>query len=287
MKWTIIRRLLFGVHNAKGKSMRASMPNESKNDENCILRVSTFITQGDREDQQDCFGYYLHDTEGFFTVCDGMGGREGGALASRIAVDSILAEYEEQYPVEGVQHFLEESAKNASDKISQLQNANGVPLGAGSTCVQVLIQNNDMYWSSVGDSRLYLLREEEFLQLTIDQTYGTVLSEQYKNGDIDAETYIRESKTRKAEALISYLGMDQLELVAGSVEPIKVLPGDRIVIMSDGLYKIVPDDEMKRVLVNFRNLRETIHALEQKAHKNAKYQEKSRDNMTVMIIEIK
>lgn len=267
--------------------MRASMSTESKNDENCVLRVSIFLTQGDRADQQDCFGYFLHDKEGFFAVCDGMGGRDGGAIASRLAVDNILAGYEEHYPVGDVQRFLEESAKNASDRILELQTPNGEPLGAGSTCVQVLIRDCDMYWSSVGDSRLYLLRGEEFLQLTIDQTYGTVLAEQYKSGIIDAETYIHESGTRKAEALISYLGMTQLELVGCSVDPIKVETGDRIVIMSDGLYKLVPDDEMKRVLINFRNLREAIHALEQKAYKNAKYQEKSRDNMTVMIIEVK
>jgi len=142
-----------------------------------------------------------------------------------------------------------------------------------------------LFWCSVGDSRAYLLRGEEFVQLTQDQNYGTVLNEQLKSGIIDRERYERESV--HSEALISYLGMGNLSLIDYNNTPLKLESKDKIVIMSDGLYKQVPLEDIRRVIVNFKDSGEALRALDTKTEKAARRKEKSRDNMTVAIISVK
>ena len=127
------------------------------------------------------------------------------------------------------------------------------------------------------------MRKGEIVQLTQDQNYYTVLLGKRKAGLLDETEFYKESK--RGEALISFLGIGNLELIDYSEIPVDLEKEDRIIIMSDGLYKT--DSEILRILSNFKNIEEAVQALEIKAEKNAKSNQKSRDNMTIALIGIK
>lgn len=265
--------------------MRIYKDDQLISDSNSIFEIAAIAVLGDREDQQDSFGFDLKSDEGVVIVCDGMGGYEGGKLASEVAVDCILKEYQDGYPCDNHIRMLTEATKKANDKICTLKSRNGKPLNAGSTIVTVLINRNGLCWCSVGDSRAYLLRDGEFVQLTQDHNYLTVLNEKLNSGMIsESEFYIERSK---GEALISFLGVGELKLVDCNVHPVELKSGDKIIVMSDGLYKIVSDEEISRIIDNFSNTGEAVMALEMKAKKNAKSKGAVRDNMTVAIMKIK
>ena len=269
----------------RGFSMQNYKDNQLVNNENSIMTLSAISVIGDRDSQQDSFGYSLKSNEGIVVVCDGMGGHKGGKAASSIAVEKFVSDYEANVSAEDPWQALIRTAKESDAVISGLRDDSGRVLNAGSTCVAIIVKNDKLFWCSVGDSRAYLLRGEEFVQLTQDQNYGTVLNEQLKSGIIDRERYERESV--HSEALISYLGMGNLSLIDYNNTPLKLESKDKIVIMSDGLYKQVPLEDIRRVIVNFKDSGEALRALDTKTEKAARRKEKSRDNMTVAIISVK
>ncbi|MBR3919782.1 MAG: serine/threonine-protein phosphatase [Clostridia bacterium] len=254
-------------------------------DENSAFQMAALSVVGDREDQQDSFGYALKQDEGLIVVCDGMGGHEGGKTASEMAVQTFLTRYSEEYIIAQQTEMLIETAKKTDAMISRLKNDQGDLLKAGSTLVSILINRKKMMWCSVGDSRAYLVREGEMVQLTQDHNYHTVLVEKLNAGLLNKAEF--EKENARGEALISFLGIGNLALIDYSEIPLEIKKDDKIIIMSDGLYKIVSDSEIARILDNFNNIGEAVQALEMKAKKNAKNNDESRDNMTVVLIKIK
>ncbi len=251
-------------------------------DSNKILEVAILSVIGDREEQQDSFGYELDHNEGLIAICDGMGGHQGGSLASRLAIETILSEYKNGFSRGNIVEEMQKIIKTANERVLCLTDSNGNPLKAGSTAVCVYINGTQLYWNSVGDSRAYLFRNGEYVQITEDHNYRTVLKEQLNAGVIDRSRY--DAEKVRGEALISYLGINDLGLIDYNDSPVELQQDDRILLMSDGLYKIVTDAEICTIINNFSNIEEAIQALELKARKQ---RNKKRDNMTVALIRIK
>ena len=264
--------------------MQGHKDNQQVSDSNSDLELSILTVLGDREDQQDSFGYELKKGEGLVVLCDGMGGHEGGKLASSLAVDEFLSCYDRAYPCESPVDFLSETTKKANGRVLALKDRNGQTMNAGSTLAAVLISGRQLYWSSVGDSRSYLFRNDEFVQFTLDHNYQTVLLEKKNAGLIDDEEL--ENEKDRVEALISFLGIGELKLIDYNDAALQLMKDDKILIMSDGLYKLVPDEEIARVVLNFNNIGEALQALEMKARKCARMNGISRDNMTAALIKI-
>lgn len=254
-------------------------------DSNSAFQIAALSVIGDRAEQQDSFSYVLKQDEGMVVVCDGMGGHEGGQIASKTAVQTFVSRYEENEQIEKQTEVLIDTAKNADALVSQLKNEQGNLLKAGSTLVSIIINKKKLVWCSVGDSRAYLIRGGEMVQLTLDHNYHTVLIERMNAGLISEEEFMAEDV--RGEALISFLGIGNLALIDYSETPLELQKDDKIIIMSDGLYKLVSDSEIARILDNFNNISEALWALETKAKKNAKNTAVSRDNMTVALIKVK
>lgn len=254
-------------------------------DENALFFLSVFSVIGDRKEQQDSFGFDLRADEGIVVVCDGMGGHEGGKIASTIAVDRLLKAYETDYPCPNVKEMLTEAAKEADGKISSLTHEDGSRMMSGSTLVSVCVRGRELYWVSVGDSRIYLFRDGELVQATEDHIYRSLLDERLREGQIGQEIY--ETELEKGEALISFLGIGGLPKIGSCDAPFPLQKDDRILLMTDGLYKLVPDEDIERILENFVNTDDALKALEMKARKAAEKRKLSRDNMTLALLKIK
>ena len=133
--------------------------------------------------------------------------------------------------------------------------------------------------------RLYILRDNELVQATTDHNYALSLSEQLKNGNIDRQTY--ETEMLQGDGLTSFLGVGREMQVDINVRGIPLHSGDRILMTTDGLYKLVSDEEINRILTNFKNIGEAVQALEMKAAHGALKKRTVRDNMTIALVNIK
>ena len=254
-------------------------------DENDFFYLAASSYVGDREDQQDSFGYSLKQDQGLVVVADGMGGLESGKIASEIVVDNFINHYNDNFFSEEKIELLIEAAKRADEKVFGIKSKLGKHIKSGSTVVSIIINRKSLVWCSVGDSRAYLFRGGELVQITQDHNYHTVLLEKMNAGILSTTEY--ENEKSQGEALISFLGIGNLSLIDFSERPIRLIKDDKIILMSDGLYKIVKDSEIARILDNFNNVEEAIQALEMKARKNKKNSGEFRDNTTVALIKIK
>lgn len=253
--------------------------------ENNYLKMAMFSTVGGRSDQQDSAGYELNDEGGIFVVCDGMGGHEGGKNASELAVRRIIENYDTNASKTDNNERLLESAILADKEISELKDEFGQLVRGGSTAAVALLCGLDLFWLSVGDSRIYIYRDGELVRITTDHTYEVALRENMKAGLITQDFF--DQQIDRGDALISFVGVGGMPLVDRSINPLKLQTGDVVLIMTDGLYKNIPDNILKRYIENFRNPSDSLAALEQKVEKMTADNEIARDNMTVALIRIK
>lgn len=254
-------------------------------DENKYIKLSIVSQIGDREEQQDSAGYFVTDNKLFVTVCDGMGGHNGGRFASKAASDNAIKMFTCNIVESDYISLLNDITVEADKKVSNLKDDKGNALNAGSTMVSIIIDSDELFWSSVGDSRLYLLRKDEFIQVTVDHNYKGYLKEKLDNGQIDDEEYKKEMV--RGDALLSYLGLDGLELIDYNSEPFKLLSGDKLILMTDGLYKILDDLEICNIITNFKNIKECAKSLEKKLLKKSKKNKINKDNITYALINVK
>ena len=116
-----------------------------------------------------------------YIVADGMGGHKAGDYASRECVNSIVGYIEEHTECYTPISLLENAIINANNNINEQSNNNPELEGMGTTIVAATIVDNTMYVANVGDSRLYLIRDDKMEQITEDHS---LVEEMVKRGEI-------------------------------------------------------------------------------------------------------
>ena len=175
-------------------------------------------------------------------VCDGMGGHEGGEIASRLAVETIVKRFESEDgdPLT----ILPRALQSANRAIFDAAIRNAKLRGMGTTCTALVLRAGVAYSAHVGDSRLYLVRAGEIFLMTEDHS---AVMELVRQGVISRdEARHHPDKNVISRALGSHGDVD----VTGWPRPFAVLPGDRFLLCTDGLYDLVDDETLLAVARN-------------------------------------
>ena len=267
--------------------MQSTQNDQHTAEKNALFALHALTMLGDREEQQDSYGYHLKKREGLVVLCDGMGGHQGGAKASSLTVRQFLQDYkawnreaEEEYSPAN----LRASALKANEAVCNLKNEEVRSLRAGTTLVSVFIRERKMFWCSTGDTRAYLMRGKELAQLTVDHNYGTVLEEKRAAGLMNEEEMSRSKK--REEALVSYLGIGETPLFDENKESLFLQEGDILCLCTDGLYRMLSNEVIKKILVAFPNMGEALKAMEIEVARSAQLNGIKRDNMSVILIKV-
>lgn len=211
------------------------------------VQISAATIRGTRKYQEDCMRY-LGTMQGVLgVVCDGMGGKAKGELASACAMETLLEYYQEEpKPLKDVRRFFEQAASLMDRKVARLKDEEGNYLDSGTTVVSVMIEGEQMYFMSVGDSKIYLIREGKIYALTREHNYKLLLEESLQDNAITYEEYERE--LTRGDALISYLGMNGIKMLDVSPQPFVLKDGDVIILCSDGLYKALTEEQIVNIV---------------------------------------
>ncbi|MBR1711481.1 MAG: protein phosphatase 2C domain-containing protein [Clostridia bacterium] len=215
---------------------------EIRNDVNAIS-CGIAQTIGARDQQQDsayCSNWkemVAVQARGILAaVSDGIGGLQDGNLASQGAMQAMRAAFLENHPNANSADRLLMCAAAAQNKVLEI-NRTGNRCGA--TLVSVLITGREMNFLSIGDSRICLYRSGALLQLNREHIFGR------QNAERESfEGKGEQITAKRAGALTSYLGKEELTLIDRSLHPLKLLPGDRVILMSDGVFNTLSDDEI-------------------------------------------
>jgi protein phosphatase len=176
-------------------------------------------------------------------IADGMGGHQGGEIASGIAIEQVRAAYFASEAAD-VETALLEALHAAHLAIQQCGSENPEFAGMGTTCVAVVLRDGKLSYAHVGDSRLYLIRHGAISQLTRDHTVVSRLIEE----GIIAE-YERDSHPDKG-VLTAALGASKTLMAEVDEAPISLQAGDALLLCTDGLHDLVADDEMAAAVEN-------------------------------------
>src|SRR5512140_3588983 len=251
------------------------------------VSVSAFgLTDVGRKRRHNEDAYLLDAERGLFVVADGMGGHAAGEVASRLTVESIQEfiagteddhdntwpfGYNNRYSVDG--NRLSTAVERANEKVMRAVVNRPELKGMGTTVVAALFDEKRATLVHVGDSRAYLLREEELRRLTDDHSW---VQEQVNAGILseeEARSHPLKNVVTRALGGAAHVSVDLIEV------PIR--PGDRFLLCSDGLTGMVPDEDL---FAHFRSdglIEKTVRQLVDTANDRGGV-----DNITAILVEV-
>ncbi|MCR5718427.1 MAG: serine/threonine-protein phosphatase [Oscillospiraceae bacterium] len=234
---------------------------------------------GSRPEQQDAFAFGsldktpLHDGV-FAVVADGMGGMEGGAYAGQTAVACLRDAFLETNGNVPVPELLEAAMRNADEVIYH-----GLLGMGGSTAVAAAVVQKQLWFAGVGDSFLYLRRNEELFRLNRAQNVAhDRYLESIRRGEVSRTA--AEASSEPA-ALSQFLGIGGLTDIDISYQPFPLQDGDVLLLCSDGVAGVLTEEKLLSVL-NGTDPQEMCNALERRiCDEKHPYQ----DNYTAIILQ--
>jgi serine/threonine protein phosphatase PrpC len=201
-----------------------------------------------------------------FAVADGMGGAQAGEVASRLAAESFEpVERGEESP----EAYLRAIVKTANARIHRFSQADSSRSGMGTTLTAALVEDDDVSFAHVGDSRAYVFRDGDLKLLTSDHSLVEELRRQGRLTDEQAEDHPQRSIITRA------LGPER-EVEVDTMTH-RGRPGDLYLLCSDGLTTMLSDDRIAEVLGGAPSLEAAVSQLVREANEAG-----GRDNITVV-----
>jgi serine/threonine protein phosphatase PrpC len=246
-----------------------------------------------------------HESIGLFVVCDGMGGHMGGRYASYWAVEAIKREFSDLFvankdpratvilsdeDIENVRAGklvvpqpkspdLEELTRSAIQKANQVvydyaKHKPDKAANAGTTVTMVAVLGNRAVISNVGDSRTYLLRNHELIQVTWDHSLvASLVSE----GQIPPEEIFTHPQRNVIYRFLGQKGMIQPDIFHRTLKS-----GDHLLLCSDGLWEMVHDDQVIiHIIMDARSPRQACEDLIEEANIAG-----GEDNISVVVVRV-
>jgi PPM family protein phosphatase len=233
-----------------------------------------------RANNEDNFGY--DSRYGIFVVCDGMGGQAAGEVASKMGVDILLDYFRNESPATDSEivngqagsagaRSLANAIQLANRTIYRAGQEQNGRNGMGSTIVAALVRGNSLAIGHVGDSRIYLVRQGSIQQLTQDHS---LVMEQVRRGYITLE---QAQRSEMQNIILRALGSE--EAVEADIEDLVAMPGDLLLMTSDGLTRHVPDEEILEIVQKQGSLEQMCSTLVQTAKDRG-----GDDNITCLLV---
>jgi len=196
----------------------------------------------EREGNEDTCGSHIESpTHVLVAVADGVGGEEGGEIASRTAIDVTLRTYRESPAPWGAPKRLYRAVQQANIEIHDRALVVTELRRMSTTLTAVVIDGHVAHATHVGDSRLYLVRDGHILQKTKDHTVAASKRRMLFAGAEMAKDRPEHSTLTRS------LGRELIAAVDRITFP--VTRGDVLLLCSDGLYNVLSDEELKKALV--------------------------------------
>jgi serine/threonine protein phosphatase PrpC len=193
--------------------------------------------KGGRLKNEDRMGYCYTRESGLFVLADGMGGHPEGEVAAQMALQTIAALYQrEARPVlKDVKAFLSSAVMSAHQQIMRYAGNKGMLDTPRTTVVAAVLQGTSATWIHCGDSRLYVVREGELLVRTRDHSHA------------ERPRPVPGPESFNRNLLLTCLGSPTTPMFDIS-EPFPLQQGDRIMLCSDGLWGVMDEMQITRIL---------------------------------------
>jgi protein phosphatase len=232
-----------------------------------------------RDENQDTFGVFPsgaatgpHPKGRLIVVADGMGGHQGGKVASEMAVKTMGDAYFSDKS-DNVQTSLANAIQAANETVFSASKRDRSLRGMGTTCVAMVVKGSDVYIAHIGDSRAYRVTRDRILQLTGDHS---AVAEMQRRGLLTAE----EAK-HHPERSVLYRALGTKPEAETDLQPGLSVRGEEwFVLCTDGLTNMVADNEIHDIVVA-RQPEQACDRLVALANERGGF-----DNITVVVVHV-
>jgi len=227
----------------------------------------------DRPDNEDSCAHFIEASDtAVFAVADGVGGYEGGEVASAMAVEVALEAYRESPPAWGPAKRLVRAVQRANIEIHNKAIAVPELRRMGTTLTAVTVEKGMLSAAHVGDCRLYLIRRNKIVQVSKDHT---MVGERVRMGILSAAN----ARTHPERSMLTRsLGSELIVSVDRISMPL--VKDDRLILCTDGLYGVLEDHELEHLT------REIEAATACRRLIDAANQRGTADNLTVAVFKM-
>ena len=233
--------------------------------------------KGGRAKNEDRMGYCYTRSAGLFSLADGMGGHPEGEVASQLALQTLAAHFQrDAKPVlKDPLAFLQQAVFTGHQQLLRYATDRGLLDTPRTTVVACVLQGQSAFWAHCGDSRLYLVRDGKLLLRTRDHSYTELHDAMHSSGQVapSALAYNR-------NVLFTCLGSPGKPVVDNG-GPVQLMPGDRLMLCSDGLWSVLSDE----VIVQMLSQRPIAQAVPELAERALREAGARSDNVTVLAVE--
>lgn len=215
---------------------------------------------GDREVNQDRQCVLFTDEEVMLAVCDGMGGHEDGELAAQTAIDTFIEGFKEEKPnAADAASFMRRIIETAHQAVVRVGIRKPVEQRPRTTVTLCIISGDTARWAHIGDSRVYHIRKGGVYNRTRDHS---AVEAMYQRGAIsEAEMQTHPMRNFVEECVGGEADLPTVEVA----EAQQLLPGDILLLCSDGFWSPLDMDETASVLHECDDLQDALDALASQA----------------------
>ena len=199
--------------------------------------IALILDQGQRDSQEDAIAARVSDTAdaGYVVVADGMGGHDAGEVASQLIIsawrDAMDAQLDEPDLVQSaLLDALPMAAMQANAAIASYGEENKVNLG--STLLGMLMLEQRVFWISIGDSPLYLFRDDTLSQINEDHSMAPMIDAQIAQGLLSAKEAQMHPDRNQLTSVIMGAAIPKVDCPE---QPLDLVPADILILGSDGL----------------------------------------------------
>jgi protein phosphatase len=222
-----------------------------------------------RYENEDSFLFYPE--KNIFIVADGVGGQNKGQLASRLATEEAKKYIDENEDMHELEEYFLKLINRIDKKIITESHLKPENKGMATTLISCYMENNNFFIVNIGDSRGYLIIEDEIIKITNDHSY---VNELLQAGEITED----EARVHPKKNIITQaLGIG--EIVVPDFYKGELKKGDMILLCSDGLTNELEDEEIFKTIKENANLSWACKSLIKKAKIKG-----GRDNITLVLI---
>jgi len=210
-----------------------------------------------------------------FVVADGLGGHTRGEVASQLAVNTIRDVYYQQEsgdPAASLRLAIEQANVRIYDESLAMSPKSEPDQMMGTTCVAAVVLGDTVYVANVGDSRAYIVRNGQAQQISLDHS---LVAQQLRDGLITKE----QAKDHPDRNKI-YRCLGEKDVVEVDTFSAKVLAGDLLLLCTDGLSELVPEEEVASIVQQFEP-QESVQRLIERANEMG-----GKDNITAVVARV-
>jgi PPM family protein phosphatase len=239
---------------------------------NAALRWAARSDVGKARDRNED-SYYGGDY--VFAVADGLGGHNAGDVASKLAIGPLASLDRRIDGLSGsrVADALADAVLEANRAVYRRAQDDAKVRGMGTTLTAVAVSDGAAHLAHVGDSRCYLIRDGGFSQLSSDHTLVARMVQEGKLTPEQAEVHPQRSILTRALGAEPEVDVDSLEIT--------LVPGDRLLLCSDGLSSVIGEQRIRELLADAPDLDQACKRMIDEANAHG-----GPDNITVVLVEM-